>query len=118
MVAVGFSYIFRGKGLQLVGIDLSKWRLAWCGAEPIRQRTMAAFTDRFATVGLPSTALYPCYGLAEATLIVSGCEAGTGWTAERFDPAGLGQRRGDRAPVGTPLIDSSNRGVIKPPCSA
>ncbi len=89
---------------QLSGVDLSRWRLAWCGAEPIRERTMAAFAERFSAFGLPRTALYPCYGLAEATLIVSGCEAGTGWESFHFDPLELA--RGNALPRadGTPLL--------------
>jgi acyl-CoA synthetase (AMP-forming)/AMP-acid ligase II/acyl carrier protein len=53
-------------------LDLSNWRLAFCGAEPIHAATLKAFAEAFAPAGFQAEAFYPCYGLAEATLIVSG----------------------------------------------
>jgi 8-amino-7-oxononanoate synthase len=53
-------------------LDLSSWNLAFNGAEPIRPETMAEFTRTFAPCGFRSEAFYPCYGLAEATLMVTG----------------------------------------------
>ncbi|MFF4832710.1 fatty acyl-AMP ligase [Streptomyces sp. NPDC001315] len=55
----------------LEGLDLSGWRVAFSGGESVKQRTMAAFAERFAPVGFDPKAFLPCYGLAEATLIVS-----------------------------------------------
>ncbi|MEU9332332.1 fatty acyl-AMP ligase [Streptomyces sp. NPDC048290] len=55
----------------LEGLDLSGWSVAFSGGETVRQRTMAAFAERFAPVGFTPGAFVPCYGLAEATLIVS-----------------------------------------------
>lgn len=52
-------------------LDLRSWRAAFCGAEPVRWRTMRAFATAFAPVGLDPCALTPCYGLAEATLLVA-----------------------------------------------
>ena len=57
---------------QLKGLDLSSWTVAFNGAEPIRETTLGAFTKRFAPVGFRREALYPCYGMAETTLIVTG----------------------------------------------
>ncbi|MCY1033947.1 non-ribosomal peptide synthase/polyketide synthase [Corallococcus sp. BB11-1] len=54
------------------GLDLSRWEVAFCGAEPIRPDTLARFAEAFAPQGFRREAFYPCYGLAEATLIVSG----------------------------------------------
>ncbi len=54
------------------GLDLSSWRLAFCGAEPVQARTMRTFATTFEDCGLRADALYPCYGLAEATLLVAG----------------------------------------------
>lgn len=62
----------------LSGLDLSSWRVAFCGSEPIRPGTLAAFAERFAAVGVSASALYPCYGLAEATLLVTGVKPGSG----------------------------------------
>jgi acyl-CoA synthetase (AMP-forming)/AMP-acid ligase II len=53
------------------GLDLGRWRLAFNGAEPIRQSTLDAFLDIFAPCGFDAGAFRPCYGLAEATLLVS-----------------------------------------------
>lgn len=58
---------------QLARLDLSSWRVAYNGAEPVRADTMAAFADRFAPAGFHAEAFAPCYGMAEATLMVSGC---------------------------------------------
>ncbi|MBN2503596.1 MAG: AMP-binding protein, partial [Anaerolineales bacterium] len=55
-------------------LDLSSWELAFLGAEPIRRATLDAFTEAFASCGFNPEAYYTCYGLAEATLIVSGAE--------------------------------------------
>ncbi|WP_308713220.1 fatty acyl-AMP ligase [Phytohabitans maris] len=57
---------------QLAGLDLSRWRHAANGSEPVRANTLAAFADRFAPAGLRRETLNPCYGLAEATVFVSG----------------------------------------------
>ncbi|NJP53188.1 fatty acyl-AMP ligase [Streptomyces sp. SBST2-5] len=55
----------------LEGLDLSGWSVAFSGGETVRQQTMEAFARRFAPVGFDPGAFVPCYGLAEATLIVS-----------------------------------------------
>lgn len=63
--------------LQKATLDLSCWRYAWMGAEPIFSKTLDAFTSRFRRYGLLPSALAPCYGLAEATLAVTGSEPET-----------------------------------------
>ena len=57
---------------QRVGLDLSGWEIAFNGAEPVRAETLERFADRFAACGFRSAAFFPCYGLAEATLLVTG----------------------------------------------
>ncbi|MEM9135794.1 MAG: AMP-binding protein [Cyanobacteria bacterium P01_F01_bin.42] len=57
---------------QIQDLDLSSWSLAFVGAEPVRSHTLIRFAETFAPCGFDPTALYPCYGLAEATLFVSG----------------------------------------------
>jgi acyl-CoA synthetase (AMP-forming)/AMP-acid ligase II len=52
-------------------LDLSCWQDAYNGAEPVRSETLAAFAARCARAGFRSDAFRPCYGLAEATLLVS-----------------------------------------------
>ena len=53
-------------------LDLSCWELAFLGAERIRPQTVERFASVFAPRGFRREALFPCYGLAEATLMVSG----------------------------------------------
>ncbi|MBE9103653.1 amino acid adenylation domain-containing protein, partial [Nostoc cf. edaphicum LEGE 07299] len=53
-------------------LDLSSWSVAFNGAEPVRQDTLELFATTFAECGFRQEAFYPCYGMAEATLIVSG----------------------------------------------
>jgi acyl carrier protein len=57
---------------QRDSLDLSRWCLAFNGAEPVRAETIDQFTRMFEPVGFRREAFYPCYGMAEATLIVSG----------------------------------------------
>lgn len=53
-------------------LDLSSWNLAFIGAEPVRKETLDKFADAFAECGFKKSAFYPCYGMAEATLMVCG----------------------------------------------
>lgn len=52
-------------------LDLRSLRLAFCGAEPVRDATMRRFAETFAQVGLSERALCPAYGLAECTVLAS-----------------------------------------------
>ncbi|MDC6169389.1 non-ribosomal peptide synthetase [Paucibacter sp. XJ19-41] len=76
---------------QLRRLDLSCWRLAFSGAEPVRHDTLRAFIDRFAPAGFPAEAVYPCYGLAEATLFVTGGIRGQGLVSHGFSVERLRQ---------------------------
>lgn len=57
---------------DLEDLDLSSWVSAFNGAEPVRPHTLERFSQVFAPCGFRPEALNPCYGLAEATLFVSG----------------------------------------------
>ncbi len=57
---------------QIDSLDLSSWSLAFCGAEPIRPETLERFARTFERAGFRKSAFYPCFGMAEGTLIVSG----------------------------------------------
>jgi acyl-CoA synthetase (AMP-forming)/AMP-acid ligase II len=57
---------------QRQSLNLSHWELAFSGAEPIRVETMARFAEMFADRGFRREAFYPCYGMAEATLFITG----------------------------------------------
>lgn len=58
-------------------LDLSSWQVALVGAEPIRSESLTRFAGAFASCGFRPASLYPCYGLAEATLLVTGSVPGT-----------------------------------------
>ncbi|MEU2794140.1 fatty acyl-AMP ligase [Streptomyces sp. NPDC007100] len=62
----------QAEGQVADGIDLSSWRVAANGAEPVRWRTIRAFTETFAPAGFAATAMCPGYGLAENTLKATG----------------------------------------------
>lgn len=57
---------------QRAMLDLRSWDLAYCGAEPIRAATLERFASTFEPCGFRPEAFFPCYGLAEATLFVTG----------------------------------------------
>ncbi|WP_186066623.1 non-ribosomal peptide synthetase/type I polyketide synthase [Burkholderia gladioli] len=63
---------------QRAGLDLSSWVAAYCGAEPVRPRTLDRFAEAFAASGFRREAFLTCYGLAEATLMVSSSRRGAG----------------------------------------
>ncbi len=70
-------------------LDLSCWKVAFNGSEPIRPSTMERFADRFEPCGFDRNAYVPCYGLAEATLFVSGKPVGRAPTFYRYDAGKL-----------------------------
>ncbi len=57
---------------EMQGLDLSSWEVAFNGAEPIRAATLRQFNEKFARVGFRAETFFPCYGMAETTLIVTG----------------------------------------------
>jgi acyl-CoA synthetase (AMP-forming)/AMP-acid ligase II len=63
---------------ELEGIDLSSWRVAGCGAEPIRPETLESFSSAFSKVGFDARAMYPSYGMAESSLAIAFTELGEG----------------------------------------
>jgi amino acid adenylation domain-containing protein/non-ribosomal peptide synthase protein (TIGR01720 family) len=69
-------------------LDLSRWEVAFCGAEPIRAETLERFTEAFGPCGFRREAFYPCYGLAEGTLIVSGGQKAAPLIVRALDASG------------------------------
>lgn len=63
---------------QPLALDLSAWQLAFCGAEPIHPESLDVFAEAFAAAGFRRNTYFPCYGLAEATLLVTGGKRETG----------------------------------------
>jgi acyl-CoA synthetase (AMP-forming)/AMP-acid ligase II len=79
-VAPTFAYALAARRIpheQLAGLDLSRLRLAFVGAEPIDVDALRAFGELLAPYGFDARALFPAYGLAEATLAVSLPEPGS-----------------------------------------
>src|SRR3569832_335060 len=74
---------------QCEGLDLSSWRVAFNGAEPIRADTLQRFSRHFASCGFRRQAFYPCYGLAEASLFVTGSAPELAPVTAMFDRAAL-----------------------------
>ena len=91
----------------LAGIDLSSWQVAFNGAEPVRARTLHAFSNRMAKVGFRAEAFLPCYGLAEASLVVTGAHwrggdgtVGCGAAVAGHRVAVVDEKSGQPAPEG------------------
>jgi fatty-acyl-CoA synthase len=79
--APNFAYalcVKRIRERELEGIDLSAWRVAGCGAEPIRAETLESFAEAFGKVGFNENALLPSYGMAESSLAICFTELGEG----------------------------------------
>jgi fatty-acyl-CoA synthase len=77
--APNFAYelcLRRVKPSQIGALDLSSWRVAGCGAEPVRADTLRAFGERFAQAGFNAASFVPSYGLAEHSLAVTFCHHG------------------------------------------
>jgi acyl-CoA synthetase (AMP-forming)/AMP-acid ligase II len=78
---------------QLENLDLSSWEVAFTGAEPVRAETLAAFSTKFAPCGFRREAFYPCYGMAEATLFISGGTKNREPVIEKIDELALSEDR-------------------------
>lgn len=109
-----FSYrlcLERIKDIQLASLDLSSWRVAFSGAEPVRNETLAAFVERFAVAGFAQDSVCPCYGLAEATLMVS-----TNRSAEQlalaFDANALRQGQAIQSVKGQAVLQPEERLLV------
>jgi fatty-acyl-CoA synthase len=113
-----FSYALAARALRrLDGLDLSRWRVAINGAEPIDPSSVEAFTDAGAPHGLDRKAAFCVYGMAEATLAISFPEPGTGMTVDTVERDALEHER-FAAPVAAdgdarrlPLLGRTLRGL-------
>jgi acyl-CoA synthetase (AMP-forming)/AMP-acid ligase II len=104
------------------GLDLSSWKVAFNGAEPIRAESMAAFSEKFHPHGFRPTAFVPVYGLAEATLMVTSPTRDSLPKTQRFDADALLENRAvpshksrDPLLVGCGSPDEKHRVVIVNP---
>ncbi|MFP6613718.1 MAG: beta-ketoacyl synthase N-terminal-like domain-containing protein [Pirellulales bacterium] len=78
---------------QLGQLDLSSWSVAFNGAEPVRPETIDRFCEKFGPCGFRREAFYPCYGMAEATLIVTGGFVPQQPVVKKFDKRALAKNR-------------------------
>ncbi|MBV6623053.1 MAG: amino acid adenylation domain-containing protein [Rivularia sp. (in: Bacteria)] len=74
---------------QKATLDLSSWDVAFNGAEPVRDKTLERFAEAFAECGFRREAFYPCYGMAETTLMVSGVDKATSPTVKAVQKSAL-----------------------------
>ena len=75
------------------GLDLSSWKIAFNGAEPVRPSTLRKFAERFEPYGFNPRAMLPCYGMAETTLLVTGGPISPRPILKTFDTEMLGKRK-------------------------
>jgi fatty-acyl-CoA synthase len=104
--APNFAYelcLRRVKSSQVETLDLSSWRVAGCGAEPVRAETLRAFAAHFAPSGFKPSSYMPSYGLAEHALAVTFSRGGL--KVDAVDAARLG-RESRAVPVinGAPAV--------------
>jgi amino acid adenylation domain-containing protein/non-ribosomal peptide synthase protein (TIGR01720 family) len=91
--------------------DLRTWTVAYNGAEPVRAETLERFAERFAACGFRRAAFYPAYGLAEATLKVSGGLPGGGPSILHLNTMALEAGRAEDDPAGRRLVGSGHPGA-------
>ncbi|MEV0219290.1 AMP-binding protein [Streptomyces sp. NPDC050704] len=114
--APNFAYDLCARRLteeQTAGLDLSSWRYACNGAEPVDAATLARFADRFAGAGFSERSLLPGYGLAEATLYVSGTRADRPPTVLGADSAALARGELAEAEEGAPVQELVSSGIVR-----
>lgn len=87
------------KTQQLETLDLSCWEVAFNGAEPISAQVLEQFSKTFAVCGFRREAFYPCYGMAEATLIIAGVEKTTAPVLKTINAAELEKNQVVSAPT-------------------
>ncbi|HEY2905019.1 MAG TPA: fatty acyl-AMP ligase [Vicinamibacterales bacterium] len=94
--APNFAYdlcVRRVKDRDLEGLDLSAWRIAGCGAEPIHAPTLTAFAEKFAPVGFRASSFLASYGLAEHVVAATFAPLNRLPRVEQVDAADLTDRR-------------------------
>jgi len=90
--------VSRYRADQMQGIDLSCWKVALNGAEPVQAGTISRFIETFTPHGFNPDAVFPAYGMAEATLLIAGGRRGGGHLTRIVSRSGL-QDHAVRAPL-------------------
>src|SRR5215831_10316203 len=93
---------------EVHALDLSSWTVAFNGSEPVRADTLKSFTKKFAPAGFNGSSFYPCYGMAEATLLVSGGIKGCRPVTTYFDSEALKQNRAEVINQVPPGVEARN----------
>lgn len=94
---------------QLETLDLSSWQMAFTGAEPVRASTLERFAKKFAPCGFRREAFYPCYGMAETTLLVTGGLKDQPPVIREFEGEALEQNRVVPVPENRPNQSNGNK---------
>ncbi|MDB5611694.1 MAG: LongchainfattyacidCoA ligase [Bradyrhizobium sp.] len=81
--------VSRYRADQMQGIDLSSWKVALNGAEPVHAETIKGFSETFAGHGFNPGTAFPAYGMAEATLLIAGGHRGAGHVTQTVSRSGL-----------------------------
>lgn len=89
---------------DLEGLDLSCWKVAFNGAEPVRAKVMQEFSKKFSPYGFREESFYPCYGMAEATLFVTGGDPQRKAKLLSVDPIKLSENIVSEDPHGVSLM--------------
>src|SRR4029079_953998 len=96
---------------DVAALDLSAWRIACNGSEPVSRAAVEAFSRRFEPCGFRRSALLPCYGLAEATLCATSRRPGDGPRFEAISRAALEQEDAARLEPGGVTVASVGRAL-------
>jgi len=94
---------------EIEGVDLSSWKVAFNGAEPVKAHVIEAFIRKFAPYGFRAEAFYPCYGLAESTLFVTGGAPGVPVVTLAVDRDELRRNRAVEQPGSSTVLVSCGR---------
>lgn len=106
----GYEYVLkRAPVSSCEGVDLSCWKTAFNGAEPVRADTIEKFCEAYGPLGFKRSAVYPCYGLAEYTLKAAGGGFQRGVVTASVSARGLETGRLERSIEGARVMVSSGR---------
>jgi acyl-CoA synthetase (AMP-forming)/AMP-acid ligase II len=94
---------------EIEGVDLSSWRIAFNGAEPVKAHVIEAFIQKFAPYGFRAETFYPCYGLAESTLFVTGGSPAEPVVTLALDPDELRQNKAVEQPGSSTVLVGCGR---------
>ncbi len=107
----------RVRAEEASNFDLSQWRVAGVGAEPIRTEPLEKFADLLAPTGFDRRSFVPCYGMAECSLAVSFASLGRGAAVDKIDICALAEEQ-KAVPLHPGLADNTCRSTSFTNCGA